>query len=362
MFIRSPTKERYYSKSFLGDGMDRMLVHVIRQAIIDSPSKQLSNEVICPCLQSDVVLETYQDKQMVKHLRWKARTNGGNEAWNVKPLQDLEGDATIMDFMTNTNQFAKRKVKGDNAINMAAATQEHKFGVAGAEAGTTNRVANVRQDKLHKTRVAECLVLVKKIFAGQDENKPKLDYLPQFASVRQALLHSKPDGQPLTATKEVIILSHNAFSKLEFGLLKRKGDAQKILEDGTYEMKSQFGLVAPLLSAYFTYVLWSPDAYNLDAYCNPDTCAYLGGSVSWTAGASAFYAGLLHDNNAAAVVEWGKDVFDTPAEHEDADFAVCAEAKSQAQCDTINGVSPNRCTWTAPVDEELVGKCRKVGL
>jgi hypothetical protein len=354
MFIRSGSNQdepvRYFSKSFLGNGLNRFTAQVMAKAV--EKHKQISEMVhgdaeqqrlkkaeadkygvgedativTNPCMAGDAELAgtTQQDGSVI--YRWVGA------AYDNKPLKSDFPSPVLKAFFLNHDD---RRVKGV--------------------------VAAHDNEGLLNAKLRACGELVALVYAGNDENHPAIAYAGQMQTVRDALTHAARTPQ---AIKTHVTLSHNAFKANDdfnpstaigtAGNNKYDNVVARLLEYAKADMRrfprspnKAFYHNAPLVHSYFLHTLFSEHAFQIDTFCPKATCTYAGGDISWTLGAAGFYAEA--GKKPKGVVEWGQDIYKTSAASEDNFFGLCQE-NDQNKCRLFK----RYCTWAN-------GECSKRG-
>jgi hypothetical protein len=259
-----------YSKSFLGNGMNRMTVAALELAVHDGNSEHCKRRLPNPSAPGPCIdFPCWQEGSIVQ---WPA----GAEApsWffggpDPKVIQDLSTSDAIKDFL-----------KPAWTDNLYKPPRGYIFG--------TN-------DHAH------CLDLVRRVWKGKDDHLPHYPYKQQMLEVRAALNVANKNN---AFKKKFVVLSTKtiAFNPRKSNdhpaALKAEPFRHYLRHVYTQRPLSQFTYHTPLVAAYYESILFdAPDAagfgaFNLKHFCGEADCKYGAFDISWTDGAADLFAGM----------------------------------------------------------------------
>lgn len=305
-----------YSKSFLGNGMNRFTTAVVREALTDPHTLDCTKAahgtawetkhcVDMPCWRQEAAVLTSvvpNQPAPTEPFVW------GKAGPDTKVLQDLTGPLL------------------ESWIKPAASPPEF------------SRVLQGTND------VAKCEILARRVWAGFDDHDQPYRYEQQFREVRAALAlanaspeHRKTHVMINTRT----IMAGDAWPEKDHPQVMSMEELELYLGAVYGERAlSQFTYNSPLVSAYFSTILFDapghPDrigTFDLGRFCR--TCKFGVWAPSWSIGAADFFVAFGKETNEAKKAEYSnwefavKSAREPPAVHpdiEDPYHNVCAEA------------------------------------
>jgi len=258
-----------YSKSFLGNGMNRMTRAVVNLALEDAEQLHCGLQTQTPCID----MPCWRTGSILGY-----RPGSKDIGWLVDGA-----DPKVVQDLTDEN------------LPLLEWIQPAKFqtgvfqGLYRTIVGTNDRV--------------KCLKLVRRVWAGSDEHLQAYPYAQQFTEVRAALGlatggHAKTHIMLSTKTIALPDMTdaksgwRDGFSVDRANNLPTNAFRSWLKKVYTTRPMSQFTYHTPLIAAYFESILFDVNTFNLNAHCPPNACTVGAWGVDWSVGAADFFAAL----------------------------------------------------------------------